>query len=80
MMKSSMQSGTATCGAESHPTAPHLFITQLSGVAGKGGCFLIEQQLIYADGKKKTCTNAFIGRLTSDSAARAFASPRNWIK
>lgn len=43
MMKSSMQSGTATCGAESHPTAPHLFITQLSGVAGKGGCFLIEQ-------------------------------------
>lgn len=43
MMKSSVQSGTATCGAESHPTAPHLFITQLSGVSGKGGCFLIEQ-------------------------------------
>lgn len=75
-----MQSGTATCGEESYPTAPRLFITQLSGVAGKGGCFLIEQQLSYADGKNKTCTNAFIGRLTSDSAALVFASPRNWIK
>jgi hypothetical protein len=38
-----LQPGTASCGEEPHPTILHRFVAQLSDVAVKWGCFLVEQ-------------------------------------